>query len=229
MYNRRSNSTDSLSLCCDDTCRSALWEHKKKQSPPCNIFCACECVCVRMCVQVWVYRWHILMLWRLPKSCSMPSIWSQVSSHAALEGARGSTAWGKNIPLILPLISHSAGLVVPSGFWFRSCSIRVPPLLFESTCRQVTKCTQTVCSSGTKMCLWYTRCKPMSVNRLSCAPLSLLCCRMDFFCLFSIHKCPHNLPLLVWFCLSHSSTVCASVGSVHKFWEFTLTPNASYF
>lgn len=47
MYNRRSNSTDSWSLCCDDTCRSALWEHKESRVHP--VMCSRH-ACARVCV-----------------------------------------------------------------------------------------------------------------------------------------------------------------------------------
>ncbi len=47
MYNRRGNSTDSLSPCCDDACRSALWEQKESRVHPVMFFFFSRaCVCV---------------------------------------------------------------------------------------------------------------------------------------------------------------------------------------
>lgn len=81
MYNRRSNSTDSLSTCCDDACCSALWEQKESRVHPVIFLCLCVCVCECGRGDTF-YRSDDFF-----KSYSMPSIWSHVSSHVAFKVA----------------------------------------------------------------------------------------------------------------------------------------------
>lgn len=126
MYNRRSNSTDSLSSCCDDACRSALWEQKESRVHP-VMFSVCVCVCLSVCVCVCGCSGDtFLMLWWLLKSCSMLLIWSHPSSHVTFKAVGVPQREAKIFPLLDPLILLSTGLVVSSGFSFGSRGIRPP-------------------------------------------------------------------------------------------------------